>query len=246
MKKGMAGILCWFGMKLILTIVACVILRWGMTEQEVEAGAQSVDDAQLNAEWVSKLQVAKTTNQIIVVSVDGTDAVLSMYIKDDSNNWEEILQTEAYIGKRGIGKVREGDNKTPVGKFTFTKAFGVLKDPGTALDYVQVDESHYWVDDVSSTYYNQLVSTNEVEKDWESAEHLCEYGVLYNYVLAINYNEDCVPGVGSAVFLHCTSERAKPTAGCVAIPEAHMKEILQKIEKDCVLIIDTAETVVKY
>lgn len=246
MKKGMAGILCWFGMKLILTIVACLILRWGMTEQEIEVGAESVDEAQRNAQWVSKLQVAKTTNQIIVVSVEGTDAVLGMYIKDENDSWEEILRTEAYIGKRGIGKVREGDNKTPVGKFTFTKAFGILEDPGTKLDYVQVDESHYWVDDASSSYYNRFVSTNDVKKDWESAEHLCEYGALYNYVLAINYNEACVPGVGSAVFLHCTGERAKPTAGCVAIPEKYMKKILQTIEKDCILIIDTAETAVKY
>lgn len=247
MKKGMAGVLCIFGMRVILTIIGCVILRWGVTEKEVETGAESVEEeALLNAEWVSELRAAKTTNQMIVVSVEGTEAVLSMYTKDDNGVWKEVIQTEAYIGKRGIGKVREGDNKTPVGQYKFTKAFGILENPGTKLDYVQVDESHYWVDDESSTYYNQFVSTKDVQMDWESAEHLCEYDQLYNYVLAINYNEDCVPGAGSAVFLHCTSERAKPTAGCVAIPEEYMAEILRTVEEDCVLIIDTADGVRNY
>lgn len=247
MKKGTTCILYIFGMKLILTIVGCAILRYGMTRQDVEAGADAVEnEALLRAEWVSELEVAKKTKQVIVVSVEGKEASLSMYIKTKDSVWQEIIKTKAQIGKQGIGKVREGDNKTPIGQFEFTKAFGILENPGTSLDYIQVDESHYWVDDKFSTYYNQFVSTDEVAVDWESAEHLCEYAPSYNYVLAVNYNEACVPGAGSAVFLHCTAEHTKSTAGCIAVSEEIMREILQKVEKGCVLIIDTTDGVRKY
>lgn len=246
MKKGTARVLGVFGMRLILTTVSCIIMRWGMVEKEtsVEAGVVEDDEIQ-NLDWVAELDAAKKTNQLIVVEVDGTNASLSMYEKVDGT-WIEYIETEAYIGKKGIGKVREGDGKTPIGEFQFTKAFGILENPGTSLDYVQVDESYYWVDDEESVYYNQLASTDYVKMDWESAEHICEYEGVYNYVLAINYNENCVPGMGSAIFLHCTSQKMKNTSGCIAVSERDMIEILREIDKDCILIIDTENGVRNY
>lgn len=246
MKKGIVGMLCIFGMRLILTIVACVILRFGMIQEDVEVGAGSMEaEALADTEWISQLKVAGQTSQIIIVVVEGTQAVLSFYEKEN-DIWREVLKTEACIGRNGIGKVREGDNKTPIGMFQFIKAFGILENPGTKLDYVQVDASHYWVDDKYSTYYNQFVSTQDVQMDWESAEHLCEYGALYHYVLALNYNQECVEGAGSAIFLHCSLEKTKSTAGCIAIPEADMREIIKGVDEDCVMIIDTTDGVKRY
>ena len=238
--------LCIFGMRLILTIVACMILRFGVIEKDVEAGAGSIEAEDLvNAEWVSRLEVSKQTNQIIVVAVEDTHATLSFY-EQENNVWREVLKTEACIGKNGIGKVREGDNRTPIGVFRFITAFGILENPGTQLEYVQVDQTHYWVDDDTSTYYNQFVSTREVQMDWESAEHLCEYGQLYHYVLALDYNKERVKGAGSAIFLHCNQEKSKATAGCIAIPETYMREIIKRVEEECVIIIDTSDGVKKY
>ena len=59
--------------------------------------------------------------------------------------------------------------------------------------------------------------------DWDSAEHILKVGKSYNYVLATNYNESCIPGLGSAIFMHC-----QPTggAGCVAVSEEAMIFIL--------------------
>lgn len=247
MKKSTTGMLWMFGTKLTMTVISCLILRWGIVENDMPVGAEDVENGgEQSIEWVAHLNAAKNTNQIIVVAVDGTSAKLSMYIKDEDNVWKEYLETDAYIGKKGLGKVREGDGKTPIGVFRFTHAFGILENPGTDLDYVQVDESYYWVDDGASTYYNQFVSTESVKMDWASAEHICEYEDLYNYVLAINYNEDGIPGEGSAIFLHCTSQKTNSTSGCVAIPENIMKKILQKINEKCVLIIDTEKGVRNY
>ena len=118
-----------------------------------------------------------------------------------------------------------------------------MPDPGCGLSYTQVDDSYYWVDDSDSAYYNQFVSTDDVTKDWDSAEHIAGVKSSYNYVLALDYNVDCVPGVGSAIFMHCT-----PTggAGCIAVPEDVMVQIMQNVKGGCVVVIDSVEGVKGY
>lgn len=144
------------------------------------------------------------------------------------------MQTEGWIGRNGMGKTREGDGRTPEGEFTFLFAFGLQPSPGTALPYLHVDDSYYLVDDVSSQFYNELVSIRDVEADWNSAEHLAGMGNAYAYALVTDYNLAGKPGLGSGIFLHC--EEGHPTAGCVAIPEKDMITILQRICPECRLI----------
>ncbi|MDE5831152.1 MAG: hypothetical protein K2H53_06060 [Clostridia bacterium] len=55
----------------------------------------------------------------------------------------------------------------------------------------------YWVDDPKSKYYNQLVNIKNIEKDWDSAEHLIDYPVQYEYLIEIKTNPNCIPGKGS-------------------------------------------------
>jgi len=192
---------------------------------------------------IAALKAASHTDQIITVTADGSSAVVSMYNKNADSTWTELLSTSAFIGKNGIGKTKEGDKKTPTGQYMFTMAFGIKEDPGTAFPYTQVNSSHYWVDDSSSSYYNRFVSTDQVTADWTSAEHLIKAGSSYHYALAVNYNSSCTPGAGSAIFRHCT-----PTggAGCIAVPESSMKTILQNVRTNCILIIDTEENISSY
>ena len=218
-----------------------------------------------DAEKISQLEVANYTNQIMVVAVSDERASLCLFecdwdiVKGEEDasgqsdgevqihkEWKLVLETEAIIGKNGLGKKTEGDGKTPVGVFGFVKAFGILENPGTKMGYIQVDANDYWVDDGCSEYYNQFVDVDEVEPDWVSAEHLVEYGESYHYVLATSYNVERISGKGSAVFLHCMSEEAEATAGCVAIPEVYMREIMKWVETGCVLIIDEVENILSY
>ena len=222
----------------LLTVIWLVLIAdiiWQGTD-----GKWTVDDA----EKIGQLEVAKYTNQIMVVAVSEDGAKLCLYERAD--DWQLVLETEAIIGKNGLGKTKEGDGKTPVGVFLFVKAFGILENPGTKMAYTQVDESHYWVDDGASNYYNAFVSTDEVVKDWESAEHIVEYGQSYHYVLATSYNDEKIAGRGSAVFLHCISEEAEATAGCIAVPEVYMKEIMRRVTSRCVLIIDARKNILSY
>lgn len=209
--------------------------------EETEYMVDEMSDEQ--KDWITQLKITEYTNQILVVAADGTTAEVSLHTKNENGIWEEVVYTSANIGKNGIGKTQEGDGKTPTGIYHFTFGFGIKENPGLSYEYIQVDDSHYWVDDSNSQYYNQFVSTNEVLKDWSSAEHIIAEGESYHYVLATDYNSDCVPGVGSAIFMHCN-----PTggAGCIALSEESMIEIMQQILPECVIVIDDKSNIFYY
>lgn len=216
-------------------------------EEIPEDSQEETEEVTVVSSWVSQLENAQNTTQIIAVACDGSYATVSMHTKDEQGVWVEEFSVNGRIGKNGVGKIQEGDKKTPVGVFKFNMAFGVLENPGiTVMPYLQVDESHHWVDDSDSQYYNQFVSTKDVEMDWDSSEHLYKVVPQYNYVLSINYNEECVPNKGSAVFLHCNSKSIRYTAGCISIPEEYMIEVMKKLKSDCIIIIDDAENITNY
>ena len=167
-----------------------------------------------------------------------------MVTKDADGTWNEDLCTSGYVGYGGVGETTEWNRKTPRGQFSFTYAFGILPNPGTELSYTQVDDTYYWVDDVNSRYYNQFVTTKTTPKAWNSAEHIIEINPAYHYVLSLYYNPNCTPGVGSAIFLHCSTNR--PTGGCISVPEDQMITILKNVQPGCQIIIDSANGLKNY
>jgi L,D-peptidoglycan transpeptidase YkuD (ErfK/YbiS/YcfS/YnhG family) len=197
---------------------------------------------------ISKFKVASLTDQIILVippNYTTTSAMLYFYVKEE-NQWKEYLQAEAYIGKNGLGKEKEGDCKTPVGVYQFNAYFGIKDNPGTNLPYVKVNVSHYWDGDSDSDRYNQMVNY-ETYKDFstDESEHLIEIDPGYEYAMNINWNKEGIPKKGSAIFLHCFT-RNKYTAGCVAIHYLNLAEIYRKINDNCYIIIDTKENMTRY
>lgn len=199
-------------------------------------------------DWVSELNIADDPDVKQIVTIKGTkgsEAEFTLHEKD-SGGWYEVLTCKAYIGKNGWGKAREGDNKTPKGMFSFTKAFGIEDDPGSVMYYTKVDDSHYWVGDSQSEYYNQFVSTLDIDNfSKKDSEHIIDYKQAYKYCLNISYNEDGVPHLGSAIFLHCQTNN-KFTNGCVAIPEKDMIKVLKHVNDTCVVIMDTAKDIMNY
>ena len=53
--------------------------------------------------------------------------------------------------------------------------------------------------------------------------------------------EEGTPGRGSAIFLHWFGPLKPYTGGCIALPENLMKLVMQTIQEDCVVVIDTLE-----
>lgn len=146
------------------------------------------------------------------------------------------IETTAYIGRNGLTtKKREGDGKTPIGEFELGLVLGTHKKIKSKLEYIQITKNMYWVDDIKSKYYNRLVDIENVEKDWNSAEHLIDYPIQYEYIIEIKTNPNNTPGNGSAIFLHCTNHAA--TAGCIAIESETMKTLIESIDENTKIII---------
>ena len=202
-----------------------------------EAGAQEPSPG-----WVQELPAAREAEQIFVVAGIGhTTAWVSMHEKDTNGNWKQLMTTPGFIGKNGLGKVREGDGKTPVGVFRFDAAFGIAPDPGCAIPYQQVDGNFYWSGDPRpGMRYNRMVDIRELPGlDTEASEHLVDYNPHYTYAMNMGYNADCTVGRGSALFLHCLAPMKPYTGGCVAIPVDKMRFVLRAVRPGCVVVIDS-------
>jgi len=216
--------------------------------------AGSTNNAQAKAtaypdspKWVAELGKEKDATQLFVVAAVGqTTAYISMHEKDKNGKWKEIMTTPGYIGKKGLGKTKEGDSKTPQGTFHFNAAFGIASDPGCAIPYHKVTKDDYWSGDPREGYaYNQLVSIKDypgLDVKNKNTEHIIDIETEYQYCLNISYNEDCVPGVGGAIFLHCFGKIKPFTGGCVAIPEECMIEVMRHVKPECVVVIDSLKT----
>ena len=155
-----------------------------------------------------------------------------MYKKTGDNRWKKLISCQAYVGRKGIGKRKEGDRKTPTGTYGFTHVFGIKKNPGTTLRYIRVNRYLYW--SLRKKDYNRLVDSRKAKGVY--GEHLIRYRPQYNYAINIDYNPKNIYNKGSAIFLHCKGSH-KYTLGCVAIPEKYMKKVLMYATKNMKICI---------
>ena len=136
------------------------------------------------------------------------------------------------VGKNGISyKKKEGDNKTPSGKFKF-KYILYRKDriPNlkTKLKKIVICKKMGWCDDPSSKYYNQMIKLPFKG----SAEKLWLKDNIYDIIIIIDYNlNPVIKFKGSAIFLHLAKNTYQSTKGCEAINKNDMKLLLEKINK---------------
>ena len=220
---------------LLCTFLLCLIVFTGCGEKQEQPGASvswRVDTTgkYLNDDAVSQLITVQATGQ--------TDARIKLFEKsvvNGKNVWTETLSCEGYIGKEGLGKTKEGDNKTPIGDFGIVTAFGIRENPGTALPYVDVTEDTYCCGD--ENFYNQIIDISEHPHDCSNGEHMIDYSPEYNYGLFLDYNSEGTAGLGSAIFFHCSGANVF-TGGCIAVSEENMVTILKALDGHARIIID--------
>ncbi len=201
--------------------------------------------------WVKDLPQAQneSVNQLFIVAgmgMDNSTATISMHERDVDGNWKQILSTPGFVGKDGLcpaDKHSEEVTQTPIGVYKFNAAFGIADDPGCAIPYTKVNNSTYWSgDSADGMHYNEMVDINDYPNlNMTNSEHIIDYEYEYQYCLNINFNENGTPGLGSAIFLHCFGPKKPYTGGCVAVPENIMVKIMQNVNPDCVVVIDTFE-----
>ncbi len=226
-------------MKKILAAVLVLSLLLGVCAVSAFAA-----DAENSPSWVGELDAAQDARQLFIVAgVGPTTAWVSLHERDEDGVWKQLMTTPGYIGKYGLGKQAEGDGMTPVGSFSFNRAFGIAEDPGCAIEYQQVTDDLYWSGDQREGYgYNRMVSILDLpDLNTDDSEHIVDYTYQYQYCLNISYNAEGTPGLGSAIFLHCLGPFKPYTGGCVAIPQAQMITVMQNVDPACVVVIDSLQ-----
>jgi len=124
----------------------------------------------------------------------------------------------------------EGDGKAPAGVFALDTAFGFAPQDSmrdVKLPYVQLLPSTDCVDDTASAHYNTVVDKAAVPRvDWNSAEHMREVP-QYKIGVIVGYNATPpVKGRGSCIFLHIWTGPDSHTAGCTALDEEKLREVM--------------------
>ncbi len=214
---------------LLLTLLFLLISLKGSLVAEAAAPNEK------NPFWQDKLNQyseISCVQQVIFVQYKGdSKAVVKLYEKDDEQKWNLVLKCDGFTGKNGLGKTREGDKKTPKGDFGIFTAGGIKQNPGTKADYLLFDEHIFCAD---GPYYNKLIDDRKFSREELAKldlDPMNDGAPQFNYGLFLTYNRECVPGLGSYIFIHCTGEY-NYTLGCIAVSEENMIKILQHVDNN--------------
>ena len=134
------------------------------------------------------------------------------------------------LGRGGIkANKREGDGGTPKGTFRPRRLWWRADRnprPHTFLPIRAIRPEDAWCEDPHSRHYNRPL---RLDRD-HTGDRLKRDDHLYDFIIEIDHNtRPRVAGRGSAVFLHLARTNFSPTAGCVAMTEAAMLRLLERI-----------------
>ena len=91
-----------------------------------------------------------------------------------------------------------------------------------------------WCNDSKSKKYNQQIYFPFKYR----AEKLYRKDKIYDIFINIKYNYSPVSkGKGSAIFLHLTNKKYKPTRGCIAIQKKDFIKIMPLIKRNTKILI---------
>lgn len=149
-----------------------------------------------------------------------------------------------YAGWVRAAKRIQSSGTTPAGSFRLPFGFGRLVDPGAALRYQQYDATDWWpYEPRDPATYNIYQPHKATTSHWrpDYSEHLRHHSTQYAYAVVVGFNSPT--GVhysarreqrvattpadtsrGGGIFLHAAG--AGLTAGCVAMPQSHVRWLL--------------------
>ncbi len=207
-------------------------------------------------------KIPSSSRQLLVVTTadwSASSGLLQRYEKQ-AEKWHKVGKHIAVkVGKNGLawGRglhivpkgtkriKREGDGRAPAGVFRLPYAFGdkVLK---LHYPYHRMTSAHRCVDDSRSNYYNQVIDSRKVRKDYKSFEPMKFPSGLYSYGLFVDHNPKRTPGAGSCIFMHIKKKSGKPTVGCTAMGKPEILRILKWLDQNKKpLLIQAPKSVIK-
>jgi L,D-peptidoglycan transpeptidase YkuD (ErfK/YbiS/YcfS/YnhG family) len=143
------------------------------------------------------------------------------------------------IGKSGIANSKkEGDLTTPKGIFQLGLLYyrkARIKLPQCQINKKIIKKNMGWCNDSKSKKYNQEIT---FPFKYE-AEKLYRKDKIYDLFIDIKYNyRPVIKRKGSAIFLHITDKKYRPTKGCIAITKKDFFKILPLINRKTKILIN--------
>ena len=146
--------------------------------------------------------------------------------------------------KNGAKKV-EGDKTTPIGKWyletLYYRSDRVLRPKlkkKNVLKINQITKYCGWCNDISSHYYNKYIKINNFRSLNTNYERLWRDDNVYDIIIEISYNtKPIIKNKGSAIFIHCSFEDFRTTAGCVALKKRDLMFLIKNIKSESTIQI---------
>ncbi|AEF34307.1 MULTISPECIES: L,D-transpeptidase family protein [Mycobacteriaceae] len=213
-----------------LLSVFCAALCTAATALVAAPGAQA--DV---TPWFAR-SVGNAAQVISVVGVGGSDAKMDVYQRS-ATGWQPVAAgIPAHVGSAGMAQqAKSGYPATPMGVFTLPYAFGTAPNPGGGLQYVQVGPDHWWDGDDHSPTFNTMQVCKKQQCPFDTGESENLQIPQYKHAVVMGVNTARTPGDGAAFFFHTTD--GGPTAGCVAIDDAKLVQIIQWLRPGAVMAI---------
>ena len=158
---------------------------------------------------------------------------MTIFVKNKHTLQIDEFKFKCCVGKKGLTKYKkEGDKKTPKGKFQIEHLYfrkDRLEKPLTSLKCIKIKKNMGWCNDVKSPkMYNKLF---KIEKKI-AHEKLNRKDYKYDLMIPIKYNFiSPIVGKGSCIFIHLT-KNYKPTSGCIGLKKKDFLFMLKLINKN--------------
>jgi len=219
--------------RLYITVIFIVLLISSCKSISIEEGEPQIliKSSQLivveTPNWSSKFGTLKRYNR-----VDGkwqrVGEVVNVIIGRNGLGWGVGLHTTPKDAKY-IKK--EGDGRSPAGVFSLKSGFG-YEDLNITYPYkIYNTKNYHCVDDSNSIYYNKIVDSTKIKRDYKSFEYMKLNSIEYKYGIVVNHNPDAKPYGGSCIFIHIKKDNSG-TSGCSAMGEDKILEILKWLKRD--------------
>lgn len=197
--------------------------------------------------------ISHSEQLVLVISPDwnSSKAILRRFERH-AGQWQAVsTAVPVVIGKSGSAwglglhaaqpglQKHEGDGRAPAGIFAIGPAFGYAPSVSTGLDYQPMTAQDYCIDVSDSPLYNQIVDAAKVGKDAiaGSTEPMrrdlhAEGDQRYKLGFVIEHNAQHAPAGGSCIFAHLWKSANSTTAGCTAMTEPLMRDLLGWLDRE--------------
>lgn len=138
------------------------------------------------------------------------------------------------LGRSGViapQDKKEGDGKTPLGTYALREVFyraDRVARPDTQLPVRELTPDTGWCEDPAHPDYNREIKVPPQGEAPAGVDRMTRDDHVYDITVIIGYNDaPPVAGRGSAIFMHVARPGYTPTAGCIALAESDLRQVLK-------------------